>query len=324
MSYSDWPPYFPFYASDYLSSSKVQRMTLEEEGAYLRLLCYNWQDGFIPNDIGELARLCKVTPKKMAKIWERISEHFGEIPENFAKLFNPRIEHERQKYFANRSLRQVAGSIGGHAKHQNRLDKSPENAPESKTENSSNARILLENDASKTLANSSLTVTVTDSKENTTYSPSDSAFETFREAHDKARAPAKYQAKPNDWVKLAEMRKGQGVPARGSPPNWEIACANYFATPQSKYTMGDLSSRYAVFVVSALDRYGKPVTGEHDGQQQNSRSTEDEKFERTRAAGLRLLARLTAQASSGVPSGDERSDTSGLSGDFIDAPGKPS
>lgn len=51
--------YFPFYPSDYLSSATVQCMSLEQQGAYVRLLCYMWKtpDCTLPNDVEVLIRL---------------------------------------------------------------------------------------------------------------------------------------------------------------------------------------------------------------------------------------------------------------------------
>lgn len=50
-------PAFQFYPTDYLASQRVQMMTLEEEGAYVRLLCYCWQHGDIPAEPSQAARL---------------------------------------------------------------------------------------------------------------------------------------------------------------------------------------------------------------------------------------------------------------------------
>lgn len=50
-------PAFMFYPSDWLGSQRVSLMTLEEEGAYIRLLSYCWQHGSIPRDPDKLARL---------------------------------------------------------------------------------------------------------------------------------------------------------------------------------------------------------------------------------------------------------------------------
>ena len=50
-------PAFMFYAGDYLSSSRVTLMSLEEEGAYIRLLAHCWLHGSIPSDPDLIARL---------------------------------------------------------------------------------------------------------------------------------------------------------------------------------------------------------------------------------------------------------------------------
>ena len=50
-------PAFQFYPADWLGSQRVSLMTLEEEGAYIRLLSYCWQHGSIPADPAAAARL---------------------------------------------------------------------------------------------------------------------------------------------------------------------------------------------------------------------------------------------------------------------------
>jgi uncharacterized protein YdaU (DUF1376 family) len=50
-------PAFQFYPADWLGSQRVTLMTLEEEGAYIRLLCYCWTHGSVPADPAKAARL---------------------------------------------------------------------------------------------------------------------------------------------------------------------------------------------------------------------------------------------------------------------------
>jgi uncharacterized protein YdaU (DUF1376 family) len=50
-------PSFQFYPTDWLGSQRVKLMTLEEEGAYINLLCSCWQHGSIPSDPQQCARL---------------------------------------------------------------------------------------------------------------------------------------------------------------------------------------------------------------------------------------------------------------------------
>ena len=106
------PPAFQFYASDYLSSSKVQQMPLEAQGAYMRLLCYNWQDGTIPADIESLAKLCGVTRNRMKKLWIFLRDSFS-VAENFPdKLVNERLESVRRDQANYRKRQQEAGKLG--------------------------------------------------------------------------------------------------------------------------------------------------------------------------------------------------------------------
>lgn len=62
---SSWP-WFPFYVDDFLASPKVQKMDLDEIGAYVLLLCEQWQEGFV--DPGNLPKSLRRSPKAVAKI----------------------------------------------------------------------------------------------------------------------------------------------------------------------------------------------------------------------------------------------------------------
>jgi hypothetical protein len=52
-------PAFRFYPADYLADEKVQAMSIEGEGCYIRLMSYCWREGSIPDDRSALAKLCK-------------------------------------------------------------------------------------------------------------------------------------------------------------------------------------------------------------------------------------------------------------------------
>lgn len=51
-------PWFRFWAKEYLTDIAVATMPLVAQGAYLRLLCYQWKAGGLPDNTGELALLC--------------------------------------------------------------------------------------------------------------------------------------------------------------------------------------------------------------------------------------------------------------------------
>lgn len=62
-------PAMPFYVNDWLSSPRVSCMSLEQQGAFVRLLCYCWASGSasIPDDEETLARLSGMGEKWSAK-----------------------------------------------------------------------------------------------------------------------------------------------------------------------------------------------------------------------------------------------------------------
>jgi uncharacterized protein YdaU (DUF1376 family) len=88
-------PAFQFYVTDYLGSQRVQLLTLEQEGAYIRLLAFCWQHGSIPSNHKEIATLvgkgCSTT---LARVVARM---FEPCPDDPSKLIHDRLEDERKK-----------------------------------------------------------------------------------------------------------------------------------------------------------------------------------------------------------------------------------
>lgn len=87
-------PAFQFYPKDFLSSSKVDRMSMTERGIYITLLSFCWLDGSLPTDVGQLARLVRIREPQFNRIWNgALSECFTEKD---GRLINPRLERERR------------------------------------------------------------------------------------------------------------------------------------------------------------------------------------------------------------------------------------
>jgi uncharacterized protein YdaU (DUF1376 family) len=108
-------PAYLWYPKDYLADANTVLMTLEQEGAYRRLLDYCWLEGSIPDDIEELARLCKgVSADKMSRIWKVVSPCFRKRGK---KWVHPRLDAERKKQKANREAKSRAGKLGAKARH---------------------------------------------------------------------------------------------------------------------------------------------------------------------------------------------------------------
>lgn len=88
-------PAFQFYATDYLGSQRVQMLTLEEEGAYIRLLCFCWQHGSIPASPKEMARL--VGKGASTTLCTTLQPMFTKHPTEPGRLVHERLEEERSK-----------------------------------------------------------------------------------------------------------------------------------------------------------------------------------------------------------------------------------
>lgn len=101
-------PAFQFYAAEYLADERVQLLTLEQEGAYIRLLAYCWREGSIPADLVKLSRLCKgAQVDALAGVVELF------IPGDEGRLLHKRLEDERIKQAEYRNKQAENGGKGG-------------------------------------------------------------------------------------------------------------------------------------------------------------------------------------------------------------------
>lgn len=86
--------WMPLYASDFLSST--MDMTQVQIGAYIRLLCYAWENGGLPNDLEACGRIAGgLTPTD----WKIIRRRLVVLDEGTSeeRLSHPRMEAERAK-----------------------------------------------------------------------------------------------------------------------------------------------------------------------------------------------------------------------------------
>jgi uncharacterized protein YdaU (DUF1376 family) len=90
-------PYYPLYTADFLEGTLL--FDAEETGAYINLLIYQWNNGFVPNDKKSIKKIAKISEKKLEKVLKK----FTLTPDSF--LQNERVEKERSK-FAKLSVKQ--------------------------------------------------------------------------------------------------------------------------------------------------------------------------------------------------------------------------
>jgi len=98
-------PAFQLYPADLLSDAKVVMMTLEEAGAYVKLIAHCWLEKSLPLDMNKLARLLAITPKKMSTLWPALEPCFTVKD---GQITQPRLEKERAKQQRNREKKQRA------------------------------------------------------------------------------------------------------------------------------------------------------------------------------------------------------------------------
>ncbi len=70
------PEWFPLDPAKFLSDSLVDSLTTTELGAALRLLCRQWLDGSIPDDLHLLARFSRLDEAAMTEAWIVLQKFF--------------------------------------------------------------------------------------------------------------------------------------------------------------------------------------------------------------------------------------------------------
>ena len=101
-------PAYQRYARDWLVDTAS--LSLEEQGAYQRLLDHEWIEGPMSGDALELARRVGTTPRKFAKLWKRLSRFFVRGEDGL--LRNERLEEQREEQARYRLEQAERGRLG--------------------------------------------------------------------------------------------------------------------------------------------------------------------------------------------------------------------
>jgi len=86
-------------------------MNNTEVGCYIKLLCFCWDRGSIPNNIDKIAKLCNEPKEEMAQLWTAISPCFKNGNAK-GRLINLRLDKERKKQLEFREERAASGKKG--------------------------------------------------------------------------------------------------------------------------------------------------------------------------------------------------------------------
>jgi uncharacterized protein YdaU (DUF1376 family) len=98
-------PAFQFYADDFIGGTV--ELTAQEVGCYVRLLCYQWGNGSVPESRQKLKRICG----------SRVSDS---VLSKFPNGVNPRLEQERLKQEVYREKQAANGRASAQARFNHR------------------------------------------------------------------------------------------------------------------------------------------------------------------------------------------------------------
>lgn len=116
---------FPFYPSDFILGTML--MSAEEVGAYIRLLCWQWEQGAVPNDE---AKIVKITGAPI----KRLSDVLAKFTPCQEGLKNDKLERVRAERVAYQQRQSELGKKGGRPKaNPSDTNKGSESQPFSET-----------------------------------------------------------------------------------------------------------------------------------------------------------------------------------------------
>jgi|TARA_R110001583_G_scaffold20834_1_gene79457 uncharacterized protein YdaU (DUF1376 family) len=109
-------PAFMFYPQDW--DAGTQAMTLAQRGLYCSLLCYQWAHTYLPDPKDEemYARICRCAVREIRRHWPAIQGKF--IADDQGRLYNERLQVERERQKSFRTKQAKNGRAGGKASWQ--------------------------------------------------------------------------------------------------------------------------------------------------------------------------------------------------------------
>ena len=113
---SESSPCFLFWPKDWLSNLKVAAMPLAAQGAYIRLLCYCWENGSVPSDVPCLARLIGEERSVVEDLRESLLSVFENHPSRPGHWRQAKLERVRRDAQARRAKKSAAGKKGAAAR----------------------------------------------------------------------------------------------------------------------------------------------------------------------------------------------------------------
>lgn len=92
------PPAFQLYPRVHLTDIRVVGMTAEEEGHYIRLQCFYWEEGSLPSSDDGLRALLKDGARLVQPTLRKLRECFQQNPEDPSKLCHSELDFQRNSF----------------------------------------------------------------------------------------------------------------------------------------------------------------------------------------------------------------------------------
>lgn len=87
----------PYDVVAFSTDERALLLTLEEEGAFHRILRHAWINGSVPDDVHTLARICRCkSVSQMQKLWPALEPFWPQDPLDNSRRINPKQESERE------------------------------------------------------------------------------------------------------------------------------------------------------------------------------------------------------------------------------------
>jgi uncharacterized protein YdaU (DUF1376 family) len=100
-------PWFPLYVKDWLVATR--RLTAEQRGLYMDLLCFAWEDGGLPLDVEAMRRLTQSTTAVWKRAWPDLA---GKFEVRDGRWVNRRMERVRDEMLRMVEKKSKAGKAG--------------------------------------------------------------------------------------------------------------------------------------------------------------------------------------------------------------------
>lgn len=252
-------PAFQFYPADWRKDPGVQALSKFDQGMWVNMLCLMSESprrgvlllpSGLPMPIEALARsLGENTETTTATVQTLLDYGVAYREEETGAIYNKRMVKDE----ALRQTRTESGKKGGNPNlvNQNPTTGVNQNSTTPDNQNPTPSSSPSGKGNPGEIKNISPVVPIRDE-----------AFDFFCDAY-KAQYGLPYtpdrNQKTGDFVQAAKLRARVGVEARARPPDYAVAVANYFVSPQDSHTFADLCVRYDTFRLHALDRYKQPI-----------------------------------------------------------------